>query len=90
MKFVVRGHAGFSAAGTDIVCAAVSTLVINAVNSCEVFCGAHLNTCDDGSVLECHVPPSGESVQLLLRSMVYGLQQVADAYPKNVKIRYFN
>ena len=37
MGFDVSGHAGYSEAGSDIVCAAVSALVINAVNSIEKF-----------------------------------------------------
>ena len=33
----MEGHAGFAAYGNDIVCAAVSALVINTVNSIEAF-----------------------------------------------------
>ena len=33
--FTVEGHAGYGEAGEDIVCAAVSALVINTVNSIE-------------------------------------------------------
>ena len=32
-----KGHAGFAKAGKDIVCAAVSVLVINTINSIEEF-----------------------------------------------------
>ncbi len=35
--FLCSGHAGFARAGRDIVCAAVSVLVINTVNSIEQF-----------------------------------------------------
>ena len=35
--FEVSGHAGFAEYGNDVVCAAVSMLVINTVNSIEEF-----------------------------------------------------
>lgn len=35
--FQVKGHAGFAALGQDIVCAGVSVLAINTVNSIETF-----------------------------------------------------
>ena len=35
--FRTTGHAGFAEHGTDIVCAAVSVLVINCINSIEKF-----------------------------------------------------
>ena len=36
-QVVCKGHAGYADSGSDIVCAAVSMLVINTVNSLEVF-----------------------------------------------------
>ena len=36
-EFVSKGHAGYAEAGQDIVCAAVSALIINTVNSLEKF-----------------------------------------------------
>ena len=35
--FLTEGHAGYAPAGEDIVCAAVSMLVINTINSIEAF-----------------------------------------------------
>ena len=35
--FRFKGHAGYAKAGQDIVCAAVSALCINAINSLEAF-----------------------------------------------------
>ena len=35
--FRMEGHAGFAAYGNDIVCSAVSALVINTMNSIEQF-----------------------------------------------------
>ena len=37
VDFRSKGHAGYAEAGQDIVCAAVSALIINTVNSLETF-----------------------------------------------------
>lgn len=37
--FQVKGHAGFAAYGQDIICAGVSVLTINTVNSIEALTG---------------------------------------------------
>ena len=40
--FLAKGHAGFSEAGQDIVCAAASVLMINTVNAIEEIGRAHV------------------------------------------------
>ena len=37
IEFRIKGHAGYAEEGQDIVCAAVSVLIINTVNSLETF-----------------------------------------------------
>ena len=37
LDFLSRGHAGYAEEGQDIVCAAVSALIITTVNSLEKF-----------------------------------------------------
>jgi uncharacterized protein YsxB (DUF464 family) len=88
-RFAVRGHAGYAEAGSDIVCAAVSALVTNAVNSCEHLLRVVPECEDDGHVLRCSIPlePEPAGVDLLFRSMVFGLQQIAKEYPEYVKVR---
>jgi len=90
VRFSVSGHAGYAKAGTDIVCAAVSALVYNAINSCEQFLNARLEVEDDGNELLCVVPiplREHESVQLLLGSMVFGVEQTAAVYPKHIRLK---
>lgn len=86
--FTVTGHAGYADLGYDIVCAAVSALVLNAVNSCEKLLGVELKAVDDGHTLRCDVPESLDSpdVQLLLRSMVFGIEQTSGQYPDHVQL----
>ena len=89
-RFLISGHAGFARVGNDIVCAAVSALVYNAINSCEQLLNIVLDVEDRGDKVICKVPErvlNSSDVQLLLHSMVFGIEQTADSYPKFVKIR---
>ncbi|MBQ7562695.1 MAG: ribosomal-processing cysteine protease Prp [Lachnospiraceae bacterium] len=80
----VKGHAEFEDAGKDIVCAAVSMLVINTANALErltdnaVF-GEELS---DGLVFEFREPPDEKGV-LLLDTMLLGLADVQEKYGKD-------
>lgn len=86
--FRVRGHSGFAASGADIVCSAVSVLVYNAINSCERFAGISLSVQDDGDSLRCQLPKQpSEAVRLLMNSLFYGVEQVAEGYPEFVQLR---
>lgn len=88
--FLVTGHGGYGGDGEDVVCAAVSALVLNAVNSCEKLLGVALNADDDGDVLSCTVPKtyrSDRAVQLLLESMWFGLQQTSEQFPRHLTLR---
>ena len=86
--FRVSGHAGFAEKGSDIVCAAVSALVINTVNSIDEFLPEDAGKVDfsedEGKgIIEFKFDgePSGEAV-LLLRSLELGLKQIEGAYGK--------
>ncbi|WP_067617564.1 ribosomal-processing cysteine protease Prp [Alicyclobacillus acidiphilus] len=91
LGFRVRGHAGFSEAGTDIVCAAVSVLVYNTINSCERFAGVSLEVSDVGDTLSCRLPSQPtDGVRLLVNSLFYGVEQIAEQYPEYVRLRTVN
>jgi len=96
-RIAVKGHAGAAEHGQDIVCAAVSVLVANAINSSEHLLGVHIASDDDvapGDV-DCTLPildqeALDDKLQLLFEALVFGIQQVADAYPDFVTIRTSN
>ncbi|MDD3279608.1 MAG: ribosomal-processing cysteine protease Prp [Lachnospiraceae bacterium] len=81
MGFLTENHAGYADAGEDIVCAAISALVTNTVNSMEAF------TEDDFAVdvdeehasikLMMQEHPSKEA-ELLLKSLSLGLQGIEE------------
>jgi len=73
--FCSEGHAEYEELGQDIVCAAVSILVINTINSIETFTGDEfILDSDESGFVEYHIKgdPSKET-SLLLDSMILGL-----------------
>ncbi len=85
----VSGHSGYAEAGSDIVCSAVSALVINTINSIEHFTSDQfrLEQEENSGHIEFHViSPISNNTSLLLNSLVLGLQGVSDGYPKYVKL----
>ena len=88
-----NGHAGFAQYGEDIVCAAISVLTINTINSVEKFTGDKVRVSQDEEKgilrLEFEGIPSKEA-ELLLKSFELGVTSIYDQYGKkflNIKFR---
>lgn len=81
--FESLGHAGYAEAGADIVCAGVSALVLNTVNSLEAFTEDSFSVDTDAGTgrisLQFRKPPSREG-KLFMDSLALGLQGIQDAY----------
>lgn len=88
--YKLTGHADYSEYGSDIVCAAVSALVINTINSIENFTSDQLKLIQDEEkgYLEFHVvTPLSNNSNLLLSSLALGFQGITEDYPdKYIKI----
>ena len=76
-----EGHAEYDDPGKDIVCAAVSVLMLNTVNSIEAFtedafdgeqADGYLSFQIDGEV--------SDGSRLLLKSLVLGLESIEETY----------
>jgi uncharacterized protein len=81
--FQLTGHADYSEYGSDIVCAAVSSLVINTINSIENFTSDQFQLEQDEKkgFIEFHVISTiSNNTNLLLSSLALGLQGIADEY----------
>lgn len=93
--FTCMGHAGYARSGSDIVCAAISILVINTLNSIEELAKEKMITESDEEegYIECHFPDGiNEKTKLLMDSMVMGLKEIERNYSKKAfsrKKRYF-
>ncbi len=81
--FHVEGHSGYADRGSDIICAAVSALAINCMNSIEEFtedtfsCG----TDEERGMIDFDITqkPSQETI-LLLQSFFLGIQGIINSY----------
>ncbi len=87
-----HGHAGYAAKGTDIVCAAVSTLLTTCVNSLECVCGVAPEMLENTEGALSFRLPEGltdqqvHDTQLLLRSLIQGLRDVQGAAPRHLRL----
>ena len=85
------GHSGRAEAGRDIVCAAVSILGCTCVNALESVCGIiPLVTENEEGLLAFQLPEitpeENAKAQILMGALKQGLTDLADAYPRNVKL----
>ena len=77
------GHAGYANSGEDIVCAGVSALVINTLNAIEAFTDEKFQarTEQRSGLIEVHFQnPVGHDTELLLKTMILGLQDIQNNY----------
>ena len=83
MGFQVKDHSGYAPAGTDIVCAAISMLVLNTINSIEKFSNDIFDAYEDtdNAVVGFDLKGDpGEKTSVLLDSMYLGLATVQKKY----------
>ena len=88
----LSGHAGYAESGRDIVCAAVSALVLNMANSVEAFTedGFEGEMDEQTGAFSFHFTAeiSPES-QLLMNSLVLGLRNIEKEYgERHIIIRF--
>ncbi len=81
-EYRIHGHAGFAENGRDIICAAVSVLALNTANALESLVQAHvLAEADDAGSVICQVTDyQRPEVQLLMNTLLLGLQSVQESY----------
>ncbi len=85
------GHAGYAEEGSDIVCAGVSVLVINAVNSIEMLAKVSFDYTEEDGDVRFRLKESNPEAQLLLQSMQLGIETVAkDTNGAYVKVTIVN
>ena len=77
--FTGKGHAGVDDSGNDIVCAAISMLVTNTINSIEELLHEEVQVKDDEitGYIDCRFPNEiSEHAKLLIDSMILGLESI--------------
>ncbi|WP_026506014.1 ribosomal-processing cysteine protease Prp [Butyrivibrio sp. NC3005] len=84
--FSCNGHSGFSYEGMDIVCAAISMLTINTINSIEELCGdlMDVEADEEQGFISCKfksgVSDISDEATLLMKSFELGVTSVFKQY----------
>ena len=89
--FSISGHSGYSEAGSDIVCAAVSTAVTMAEATINEVCGAKakVRVKEEDARVSLTLPAScdeEETVQAVLAGMMLTLISIAEDYPDYIEV----
>jgi len=89
--FSVSGHSGYSEAGSDIVCAAISAVVTMAEATINEVCGAKakVRVKEEDARVTLMLPAScdeEESVQAVLAGMMLTLISMRDDYPDYIEV----
>ena len=80
-EFISKGHAGYAEAGQDIVCAAVSALIITTVNSLEKFTDDKFDVQEKDGFVSIHFRNDlSERGKLLMDSLILGLTEIEHSY----------
>ena len=89
--FSVSGHSGYAEAGSDIVCAAVSTAVTMAEATINEVCGAKakVRVKEEDARVTLTLPAScdeEETVQAVLAGMLLTLLSIAEDHPDYIEV----
>jgi len=81
-----KGHAEYAESGSDIVCAAVSMLLINSLNAIEKFSSTQMvlneKTQEEGIIDVSFTGIPDEKASVILDTMLLGLNDTAGQYGK--------
>lgn len=89
--FQVSGHSMLSPEGNDVLCSAVSALTINTVNSIETFTDDPVEIeaqNEEEGFLHFRLKSVSKESELLLDSLVLGLQDIQKSYDRFLSIRF--
>lgn len=87
--FHMLGHAGYAEYGQDIICAGVSALAINTINSIETFTDDEIEVLaeeETGLLQLSFVNGISQESQLLMKSFVLGIEGISKENSSYIKI----
>ena len=88
LGFCIQGHSGYAEEGSDIVCAAVSSMAMLTINNItdslgvEAFCEVD----GEGPIIDFRLVTENETACLLIAGLWRELAALANDYPKNVRV----
>ena len=86
-KITILGHAMYDDYGKDIVCAAVSSIVITTVNGILALNKNSLSYMISKKGLSIDVKNTDETTQILIGNMVSLLKELEVNYPENIEVK---
>ena len=82
----IKGHALFDRHGKDIVCAAVSSIVITTVNGILLIDEDSINCKDSSGFVEINILKENKTVNSLILNMMNLLKELSKEYKKNIQV----
>ena len=82
----IHGHAMYDDFGKDIVCAAVSSIVMTSVESVAAFDKEAIDVNEGKDKVEIIINSHSQITDKLILTMINLLKELANKYPKNIKI----
>ena len=82
----IKGHALFDKYGKDIVCAAVSSIVITTVNGILSIDESSIKCVDGSGYVSIDILKDGKIVNLLISNMIHLLKELETQYKENIKV----
>lgn len=89
-RIQASGHSDYAEEGSDIVCASVSVLMTTCANALQSVadCIPTVSVDETRGIMDLFVSnPENETVQTIVKTILQGLSDVSEAYPKYVQIK---
>ena len=86
-EITVKGHSGYSEAGSDIVCASVSSICITTVNALISIDEDCIIYEEKDGYLNIKIKKHNEVIDKLINNMINLLKELEGQYKKNIEIR---
>lgn len=86
-RVTIKGHAGYSEYGTDIVCASVSSIAITTVNAITRLNSDLIYFDEKDGFLIIEIKGNDEVINILVNNMLDLFRELEVDYPKNIKFK---
>ncbi|WP_414838889.1 ribosomal-processing cysteine protease Prp [Carnobacterium sp. TMP28] len=85
-SFKVEGHAGYAPSGRDIVCVAVSALVVGTINGSEGLTDATIDTAVSHRFIKVDIKKPTPYSNVLINSMLLSSKGIQEEYLDNLAV----
>lgn len=86
-QIIIEGHAMYEDYGKDIVCAAVSSIVITTVNACLSIDSEATSYNKENDRFTITIKKQDPIIDKLIQNMMNLLTELEQDYPKNIRIK---